>query len=295
MGFKFPVPPGYHDDPVWMGNGFQIGCEHIPVLQYAACDSGWNSDLTEFHETEADQGNHYIDRASRLHAVNELVNNLPVDGVVLEIGSSSGYLLRDIKKTFPGIFIIGSDCIPEPLEKIAQRYPNIPLIQFDLATCPLPENCVDVIIALNVLEHIKDDIAALRQIHRILKPGGSAIIEVPANPNLYDFYDEKLKHFRRYSLEDLTHKAESAGFTLQGVSHLGFFVYPVFRFVKLRNKQKIEQTKKQTKDSVKHLIHMGGPVMNQILYFLMRFELILGKVIRYPWGIRCLITIKREK
>lgn len=295
MGFKFPVPPGYRDNPVWTGRGFQIGSENVPVLQYTACDAGWTSDLTEFHEAEADQGNHYIDRASRLHACKELEKNLAADGVVLEIGSSSGYLLRDIKKASPGVFIIGSDCIPEPLEKIAKHHPDIPLIQFDLVNCPLPDNCVDMIVALNVLEHIEDDSAALWQIHRILKPGGHAIIEVPANPDLYDFYDKQLKHFRRYALVELSQKAENAGFAVQHASHLGFFVYPAFRFMKLQNKQKMKQTEVETQDSVKHLIQLGGPVMNEVLYFLMRMELNLGRVIRYPRGIRCLVTLKKEQ
>jgi len=293
MGFKFPIPPGYCENPVWTGNGFRIGSENVPVLHYTECNAGWTSDLTEFHEAEADQGNHYIDRASRLHACNELRKILSADSVILEIGSSSGYLLRDIKKAFPGIFIIGSDCIPEPLGKIAKHHPEIPLIQFDLVNCPLPDNCVDVIVALNVLEHIEDDSAALRQIHRILKPGGHSIIEVPANPDLYDFYDERLKHFRRYALEELSPKAENAGFAVQSASHLGFFVYPAFRFMKLRNKQKTKQTETENQKSVKNLIQLGGPVMNEILYLAMRIELNLGRAIRYPWGIRCLISLKK--
>lgn len=207
MGFKFPVPPGYHDDPVWTGNGFQIGSENKSVLQYTTCNAGWTPDLTDFHEKEADQGNHYIDRASRLHACREVGKHLTADSAVLEIGSSSGYLLRDIKNAFPGTFILGSDCILEPLGKIAEHHPDIPLIQFDLVNCPLPDNCMDVVVALNVLEHIEDDSAALRQIYRILKPGGYAIIEVPASPNLYDFYDKQLKHFRRYALDKLSQKS----------------------------------------------------------------------------------------
>ena len=294
MGFKFPIPPGYHDDPVWTGNGFKIGSENVSVLQYNACDAGWTADLTEFHETEADRGNHYIDRASRLHACNEVKKKLSSDQVVLEIGSSSGYLLRDIKNAVPGIFIIGSDCIPEPLEKIAKHYPDIPLIQFDLVNCPLPDNCIDIIVALNVLEHIENDNAALQQIYRILKPGGRVIIEVPANPDLYDFYDEQLKHFRRYASDELSQKAENAGFAVQSTSHLGFFIYPAFRFVKLRNKQKTKQTGVENQKSVKNLIRLGGPVMNEILYLVMRIELLLGNVIRYRRGIRCLISLKKE-
>lgn len=89
-------------------------------------------------------------------------------------------------------------------------------------------------------------------------------------------------------------KAENAGFAVQSASHLGFFVYPAFRFVKLRNRQKTKQTELETQNSVKNLIQLGGPVMNEALYFLMRLELNLGRMIRYPRGIRCLITLKKK-
>lgn len=294
MVFKFPIPPGYTEEPIWMGNCFGIGSKKLSVLKYTECDAGWDVSLTDFHEKEADDGNHYIDRASRLHACRELGKYLLTDGVILEIGSSSGYLIHDIKNAFPEVLVIGSDCIPESLEKIASHHPDIPLIQFDLVNCPLPDNCVDVIIALNVLEHINDDCAALEQIHRILKPGGYAIIEVPANPSLYDFYDKQLKHFRRYSLDELSRKAENTGFVLHEASHLGFFVYPAFRFMKLRNKKKMNQTNEQIQNSIKHLIRMGGPIVNHTLYFIMVIELNLGSMIRYPQGIRCLLTLKKS-
>jgi len=294
MGFPFPIPPGYSDLPIWTGNGFQIGYAKLSVLQYTECNTGWNSNLTEFHEVEANQGNHYIDRASRFHASSELKKNIKNRGVLLEIGSSSGYLLKDIKKAFPGIFLIGSDCIHEPLEKIAKSCHDIPLVQFDLNNCPLPDNCTDIIIALNVLEHIQDDISALRQIHRILKPGGIVIIEVPANQDLYDFYDAQLKHFRRYSIEELSNKVKRSGFEIQKATHLGFFLYPAFKSIKLHNKNKKVQSERQVRESVKNFIKIGGPILNTILYSVMRLELLFGDRIEYPKGIRCLITLIKK-
>ena len=49
-----------------------------------------------------------------------------------------------------------------------------------------------------MLEHVEDDQAAIRQVYRILQPGGVAVIEVPAGPDLYDIYDRQLMHHRRY-------------------------------------------------------------------------------------------------
>jgi ubiquinone/menaquinone biosynthesis C-methylase UbiE len=293
--FKFPIPPGYEENPVWTGRNFQIGSEKVAVLKYTHCNAGWNADLTEFHEQEAEAGNHYIDRASRLHACLELEKGeKDQSAVILEIGSSSGYLLKEIKTSFPQSYLIGSDCIPEPLEKIAERIPGIPLIQFDLFNCPLPDNCVDVVVALNVLEHIKDDEAALKQIYRILKPGGHAIIEVPANSQLYDFYDEQLKHFRRYDLRGLKQMSHGCGFVFSKSTHLGFCIYPAFKLIKLRNKRENKHLDSYQKQiTMKTQIRFGGPIVNRILFAVMLFELYLGKTISYPWGIRCALTLQK--
>jgi ubiquinone/menaquinone biosynthesis C-methylase UbiE len=294
MEFKFPIPPGYRTEPIWTGNDFLIGSEKLSILKYTRCDAGWDASLTDFHEKESEDGSHYIDQASRRHACLELGRSVQnKNTVILEIGSSSGYLLREIKILFPESFLIGSDCIPESLEKIAQKKLDIPLIQFDLVNCPLPDNCVDVVIALNVLEHIKDDETAVKQIYRILKPGGYAIIEVPANKELFDFYDGQLKHFRRYALCDLKKIAHNAGLTICSSSHLGFFVYPGFKYLKLRNKQNKLSTDSQKQTQMKNQIQLGGPVINNLFFLLMRIELALGEYIQYPIGIRCLLLLRK--
>jgi len=295
MEFRFPAPPGYTDEPIWTGRDFLIGSKKVRILKYNKNDEGWNLNLTDFHEKENKSGNHYTDRASRLHVLFELekyVHNK--NAVILEIGISSGYLLCEIWKMFPEKFLIGSDCIPEPLEKNIRQLPCVPLIQFDLVHCPLPDNCVDVVIALNVLEHIKNDESALQQIYRILKPSGYAILEVPANQDLFDFYDEHLKHFRRYDLLEFSDRIQKLKFKILTASHLGFFVYPAFKYIKHRNKKREFRTEAEKLAYMKNLIQIGGPIANKMLFFLMLIELYLGKIIQYPTGIRCLLTLKKE-
>lgn len=294
MDFEWPIPLGYNERPIWTGKGFKIAGQQISVIKYTEDSSGWNDSLTAFHESEASHGNHYIDRASRRHALQQIKGLIGKQGVViLEVGSSSGYFLRDLKLVAPTAFIIGSDCISEPMERLAENIPNIPLIQFDLTKCPLPDNSVDALVLLNVLEHIEDDQKALKQLYRILKPGGIAVIEVPANPELYDFYDELLKHYRRYNLEKLMFISEKVGFKLLYKSHLGFFIYPLFKFVKLRNKRKKNKTQTEKQLNVKNMIGFGGSISNLLLYILMLSELTLGIGIRYPFGVRCLLTLKK--
>lgn len=71
---------------------------------------------------------------------------------------------------------------------------------------------VDSVVCLNVVEHIEQDLAALRNFHRVLKPGGKAIILVPHSMELYCSIDETLGHFRRYDRASLSALMEKAGF-----------------------------------------------------------------------------------
>ena len=78
---------------------------------------------------------------------------------------------------------------------------------------------------LNVLEHINDDEGALREANKLLKKDGLLILEVPSGKFLFDEYDKKLLHFRRYNMKDLVEKVEKAGFKIEKKTHLGFILF----------------------------------------------------------------------
>ncbi|MBV8377434.1 MAG: methyltransferase domain-containing protein [Verrucomicrobia bacterium] len=160
-----------------------------------------------------------------------------INPIILDVGCSSGFLVEDLLREVPQAAVIGSDYLPDLVLSAARRIRSAPFLQFDLRKCPLPDECLDGVTALNVLEHIDDDQKALQEIHRILRQGGFAHIEVPADPSSFDLYDEVLMHFRRYRLSDLALKARKAGFAKLKATHLGFFLYPLFKFVKQRNQK----------------------------------------------------------
>ncbi len=108
----------------------------------------------------------------------------------------------------------------------------MPLLQFDLRDCPLPDNSVDAVLMLNVLEHIDHDGLAMHHVRRVLRPGGVAVIEVPAGPELYDVYDELLMHYRRYTARGLRSLIEGCGLEVVRFTHLGALLYPAFYVVK---------------------------------------------------------------
>jgi ubiquinone/menaquinone biosynthesis C-methylase UbiE len=282
-----PQSPG-KPIPIWAGNGFSVGDNFFPVLEYSSNAHGWTDDLTIMHEETAGS-NHFIDQASRHHVLEQLRKyvrgNTPV---ILEVGCSSGFMLRLIRDHLTDALVMGSDVVHGPLEKLAENLPNVPLFRFDLIHCPLPDNSVDAVVMLNVLEHIENDMAAIQQVYRILKPGGIAVIEVPAGPNLYDVYDKLLRHFRRYTLTGLCELVKKANFKIVEQSHLGFLMYPGFWLVKQRNKRFLSEDAAAHRQIVeKNIRDTGG---SPLLKAIMHLELALGRWVSYPFGIRCLLS-----
>ena len=292
--FPWPMPPGTATPPHWAGSAFAVDGETRAVLSYDADDSHWSAELTKLHEAEAGS-THPIDLASRRLAVQFLREHLPDrEGgtpIVLDVGCSSGFVLEEIRRILPAAALVGSDYLLAPLEGLAARMPGLPILQFDLRRCPLPDACVDAVTALNVLEHIDDDAGALREIARILRPGGIAHVEVPAGPALFDVYDEQLMHHRRYRLSELLGKARAAGFEVLRGTHLGFFLYAPFAWVKRRNRQLLTLPEAEKRALVADQIRRTGN--SRVLDYALRLEEALGWLVRYPVGIRCLAGLKK--
>jgi ubiquinone/menaquinone biosynthesis C-methylase UbiE len=196
-GFPWPIIGERKTLPTWDGSQFVIDSERFEILTYSESESAWSPELTALHEKEASTS-HPIDIASRTMAI-ESMRQLQSAGnpVILDVGCSTGFLVEDLLREIPQAGIIGADYLPNVVLSAARRVRRAPFLQFDLRNCPLAGDCLDGVTALNVLEHIEDDFKALNEIRRILRPGGIAHIEVPADPSSFDLYDEVLMHFRR--------------------------------------------------------------------------------------------------
>jgi SAM-dependent methyltransferase len=290
--FPWPPLPGSSTPPRWDGQQFSVDGQRRDMLCYQFAESHWSAELTELHEAEAGS-NHPIDCASRALAIQSIEQFLPArPAIVLDVGCSSGFLLEEIHQRAPEIELIGSDFIFAPRPSGAPARLAVPLLQFDLRKCPLPDACVDGVTALNVLEHIDDDQLALRHVWRILKPGGIAHIEVPAGPHLYDIYDEHLMHHRRYTLAQLRTLAAQAGFQILKATHLGAWVYPAFALVKLKNRRLLSRPAEEKKRLVASQIRQTS--QSALLRTLLRAEMAVGKRINYRWGIRCVIVLRKS-
>lgn len=110
------------------------------------------------------------------------------------------------------------------------------IIRADVHDLPFTAKSFDAVIALDALEHFKDDIAVLKEISRVLKDSGLLIITTPALNILWSQHDEAFCHLRRYSKSALNNKLKEAGFNIEFFSYwLCFIFLPVLIFRKCRD------------------------------------------------------------
>jgi SAM-dependent methyltransferase len=90
---------------------------------------------------------------------------------------------------------------------------------------PYEDGSFDLVTALDVVEHLDDDMAGLREMHRVLKPGGRAMLFVPAFMFLWGVQDDISHHRRRYTLAGLRRTVREAGFEVERATYanLSFF------------------------------------------------------------------------
>jgi SAM-dependent methyltransferase len=120
---------------------------------------------------------------------------------------------------------VATDLDVEHLERLRARLSTRPHLETAILDAARPEDTLpfrgqmDTVVCLNVVEHIEDDLRALRNIHAALVEGGRAIILVPEGQSIYCSLDEELGHFRRYSVDQLRGRMLEAGFKVEAMLH----------------------------------------------------------------------------
>ena len=134
---------------------------------------------------------------------------------ILDVGCGTGYNLLQLGRYGRAH---GVDMSPEALEFCRRR--GVDSVTLHKAgELPFADSSFDLLTAFDVIEHIEDDRAALREFARVLRPRGWLLIYTPALPWLYNEHDRIVHHKRRYRRAELGEKIQSAGY---GVEHLAY-------------------------------------------------------------------------
>lgn len=151
-------------------------------------------------------------------ATRTLLNKLyPSRGKIVEVGSSMGCLLAQFRTD--GWDVLGIDPWGE-VSVITREAHGFETMTATLDQAALPDESADVLIMLHVIEHVPDPLATLREIYRILKPGGHVVIETPRYDTLMfkmlQHRERSVKcdgHIYFFSFDTLRQAYEKVGFT----------------------------------------------------------------------------------
>ncbi len=142
---------------------------------------------------------------------------------ILDVGCSSGIMIESLKNQ-GYVDICGIDISEEAIVASKSRGINNVIVSPGETTV-FNENKFDVIIASDILEHIKDDNMALKEWYRILKLGGILIIFVPAFNFLWSQHDEVNLHYRRYTKKSLLKKINKLNVSILKSSYSNFCLF----------------------------------------------------------------------
>lgn len=165
-----------------------------------------------------------------------------LNGEILEIGSGIGNITECVISDH--VSVTASDFNPDYNNMLHDRFGtnvymheirNIDIIhpEFENLYSDLFEK-FDSVFALNIIEHIENDVFAIHNCSKFLREGGRLIILVPAYPWLYNEFDKELKHYRRYSRKQIKELLLSHGFVIDKVQYFNFVgVFGWFLFGKV--------------------------------------------------------------
>jgi SAM-dependent methyltransferase len=117
----------------------------------------------------------------------------------------------------------GVDLSPEAVEYCRRR--GYEIRQASATDTGLPAQSADLVTAFDLLEHVDDDRAAIREFRRLLRPGGHCLVTVPAIPSLWSPADDMLHHRRRYTPAQLQTRFEEAGFVIERLTFFNLLLF----------------------------------------------------------------------
>jgi SAM-dependent methyltransferase len=208
---------------------------------------------------------------------------------MLEIGCGNGNIMGHLLQN--GINVTGGDIFLEGLNYCRRRNSTVSLYHIDIMSLPF-NNTYDVIGAFDVLEHIEDDIRALKEINVALKSGGLLILTVPAYKFLWSYFDRRSRHQRRYSKSELIAKLEQAGFAIRKVSYYMFFLFPVFVAMRFLKNLFVGEIYEKANDN-DSLEMKTIPGINGIFLALLRIEERIIKYTNLPFGSSLLVMAEK--
>ncbi len=197
---------------------------------------------------------------------------------ILDIGCGTGAMSARLARWGR---VVSADFSPLALQ-FSRRRGLSRLVGADAMRLPFASESFDTLVAMDMLEHLPNDRAALCEFHRVLKPGGIVVATVPAYPHLWSEHDLALMHHRRYVRHEVAERFAAAGFRLAKLSHTMMLLYPLVALQRRLNAKKPPHAPPEAAMPL-----FPAPV-NAALRGLLTAENALARRLNFPFGVTIL-------
>ena len=198
---------------------------------------------------------------------------------ILEIGCGSGGNL-DLLARYGNLYAVELD---RGARALANRRNIVKVEEGSLPdNVPFADRHFDIIAMLDVLEHIADDVAALRTVHERLKDNGIILLTVPAYQFLWSHHDVVSHHRRRYVRGELERLIANVGFTVVYSTYFNTILFPIVATVRFLKNIFMKDEKSD--------VQMPPKVVNALLTRIFAAECLVVPKISLPYGVSVLIV-----
>ncbi len=210
--------------------------------------------------------------------------DVPEKSSVVDIGCGTGSSLEVLDSI--GLYKVAGLDRSHYVLSLAKKKFDLPFINGDINNLPIQSNSVGLIIAMDIIEHIDDDLNATRELYRTLKNGGILILTVPAFTFLWGTQDVVTGHKRRYSKKEIINKLKKSGFDILKSSHFNFFLF--FPILMARRTIRLMGLK------IKSENEMNLPMINFFLKAIFCLEIYALKYFSFPFGVSIFCIAKKR-
>ncbi len=226
-------------------------------------------------------------RALRRHVVESIDARQPAFKL-LDAGCGTGGMLAHVRARFAEAALTGLDFGERALELTEQRALGANLVQGSTDQLPFGDAESDVLLSLDVIVlHGIDDAKAIREMHRVLRPGGQLIMNVAAFDFLRGSHDAATNMARRYTRPRLAHLMAKAGFRVERMTYWNMSLMPAVAAVRWASRGKAQ------KPGVRSDLKPMWPPLNTALAAIAHTELAISRSISLPFG-TSLFTVARK-
>lgn len=245
---------------------------------------------TDFYKTYfAVEKKHWLMRVRRKIMHDQLKRYLMPLGAkkILDVGSGSGMLVGELQKH--SIDAYGIDSSTEAIEFGTKEGVRNLSVMPSSNKLPFVDDYFDGILAMDVLEHLRDEREVLAEIKRVLKKDGHLFVTVPAYMFLWGKQDEVSQHFRRYTMGRMIELFRADGnFEIVKRSYFNTFLFPLVYLV--RTFSWIFNRAGRGSD-----FELNNKLINTVCFFIFDCERLLLKHLNFPFGVSILLVLKKNK